>query len=60
MSEKLHGFPFWLLTFDKDGKPTDASLIDRFVTEFKSGNIEDLFIFSIRSVLRGNAQGSGQ
>lgn len=46
MSENLHGFPFWLLTFDKDGNPTDASAIDRFVTELTSEKISDLFIFS--------------
>lgn len=46
MPENLQEFPFWLLKFDKDGKPTDASVVDRFVAELTSEKISDLFIFS--------------
>jgi len=46
MAETLHGFPFWLLTFDKNGQPTDAGAVDAFVSEVASRQISDLFIFS--------------
>jgi hypothetical protein len=46
MSETLHGFPFWLLTFDKRGNLEDAGAIDRLIAELGSQKITDLFIFS--------------
>ena len=46
MTEMLHGFPFWLITFDKDGRPTKASAIDELVDEVNAANLTDLFIFS--------------
>lgn len=46
MAEMLHGFPFWLLTFEKNGQPTDFSAIDTLVSEVASQEISDLFIFS--------------
>lgn len=46
MSDTLQGFPFWLLTFDKHGKPVDANVIDRLIVELDSKKVTDLFIFS--------------
>ena len=46
MTERLHGFPFWLLEFDKDGHPTDAGATDRLVDGVNEESITDLFIFS--------------
>jgi hypothetical protein len=46
MTERLNNFPFWVLTFDKDGQPTDAGSISRSITEVKQDGITDLFIFS--------------
>ena len=46
MTDTLHEFPFWLISFDKDGKPTDATSIDRLLQEVNQEHITDLFIFS--------------
>ena len=46
MADNLQGFPFWLLTFDKGGRPEDAGAIDRLISELHSQKITDLFIFS--------------
>ena len=46
MTDKLQGFPFWLLAFDKRGAPEDAGTIDRLITELNAQKITDLFIFS--------------
>ncbi|MGZ8203355.1 MAG: hypothetical protein ACXWUB_08900 [Burkholderiales bacterium] len=46
MAENLQGFPFWLLAFEKDGKPTDAGAVDQLITGLKTEEITDLFIFS--------------
>jgi hypothetical protein len=46
MAEQLHGFPFWMLTFDKNGRPGDAGAISRVVSEVNQESITDLFIFS--------------
>jgi hypothetical protein len=46
MTERLHNFPFWILTFDKNGQPTDVRAISRFIAEVKQEGITDLFIFS--------------
>jgi hypothetical protein len=46
MSDTLHGFPFWLLTFDKRGKPEDARAIDGLMAGLGSQKVTDLFIFS--------------
>jgi hypothetical protein len=46
MAEMLHDFPFWVLTFEKNGRPTDAGAINTFVGELASQNISDLFVFS--------------
>jgi hypothetical protein len=46
MTERLHGCPFWILTFDKEGRPDDADSLSRFPVEVKQEGITDLFIFS--------------
>src|SRR3712207_3951243 len=46
MTERLHGFPFWLLNFDKEGRPTGPVAIDDFVRDVNAERITDLFIFS--------------
>jgi hypothetical protein len=46
MTDTLHGFPYWLLEFEKDGLQTDPGTIDRFVNEVASQHISDLYIFS--------------
>jgi hypothetical protein len=46
MTDTLHGFPYWLLEFEKDGLQTDPGTIDRFVNEVTSQHISDLYIFS--------------
>jgi hypothetical protein len=46
MAENLRGFPFWLLSFDKQGNPEDAGAIDRLIAGLGSEKITDLFIFS--------------
>jgi hypothetical protein len=46
MPEQLHGYPFWKLTFDADGKvvapPTSAAL----AAEVKQAGVSDLMVFS--------------
>ena len=46
MTERLDGFPFWILTFDKEGRPGDAGALSEFPTEVKQEGVTDLFIFS--------------
>jgi hypothetical protein len=46
MTDTLHGFPYWLLEFKKDGLPVDSGAIDRFINEVAARNISDLYIFS--------------
>jgi hypothetical protein len=46
MAETLHGYPFWLLSFDKNAQPIEAGAIDTFVREVAAQQISDLFIFS--------------
>ena len=46
MSEDLHGFPYWMLEFDKDGSPQDPAQIEAFINEVSDGAIAELFIFS--------------
>ena len=35
MADKLHGFPFWVLSFDRKGTPDDAGAIDQFIGELE-------------------------
>lgn len=46
MADKLQGFPFWLLAFDKRGTPEDPAEIGRLLDGLKSEQITDLFVFS--------------
>lgn len=46
MANTLAGFPFWMLTFNEDGRPGDAAAIDAFVKEAKEKKLADLFVFS--------------
>lgn len=46
MTELLHGHPFWILAFDKEGRPGDAVALSRFLAEVKQDSVTDLFIFS--------------
>jgi hypothetical protein len=46
MTDTLHGYPFWLLTFGKRGNPEDEGVIDLLIAELNSKKITDLFIFS--------------
>ena len=46
MAQDLEGFPFWLITFDKQGIPEDAAAIDALIAELGSQKISDLFVFS--------------
>src|SRR4051794_32194681 len=46
MAENPHDFPFWLVSFDKQGNPEDAGAIDRLIAGLASEKITDLFIFS--------------
>jgi hypothetical protein len=46
MADKLQGFPFWLLAFDKRGIPEDPGEIERLISGLKAAQITDLFIFS--------------
>lgn len=45
MTDLLHGFPFWVLDFDKNGQPVSPG-IDAFISEVKEEQITDLFMFS--------------
>lgn len=46
MVDKLQGFPFWLLAFDKRGIPEDPGGIERLISGLKAEQITDLFLFS--------------
>ena len=46
MATTLGGFPFWLLTFDKDGRPSEPAAVDAFVRETGEKKLADLFVFS--------------
>jgi pimeloyl-ACP methyl ester carboxylesterase len=46
MADTLGAFPFWKISFNKDGIPADAATIDSFASEVKSLGLTDLFIFS--------------
>ena len=46
MADKLQGFSFWLLAFDKRGNADDPGEIDRLLDGLKAGQITDLFVFS--------------
>ena len=46
MATTLAGFPFWLLTFDKDGRPSEPAAVDAFVRETGEKKLADLFVFS--------------
>jgi hypothetical protein len=42
----IAGFPFWVLTFDENGRPENQTTADSFIKEVKQQNLSDLFIFS--------------
>jgi hypothetical protein len=46
MATTLAGFPFWLLTFDKDGRPSEPAAVDAFIRETGEKKLADLFVFS--------------
>lgn len=46
MAITLAEFPFWQLTFNKDGAPVDSGALVQFRNEIKAMKISDLFIFS--------------
>jgi hypothetical protein len=46
MAFTLAGFPFWQLSFNKDGAPVDSAALVQFRNEIKAMKISDFFIFS--------------
>ena len=46
MTDTIDQFPFWMLAFDKEGKPENAAAINQFISETKTRGLSDVFIFS--------------
>lgn len=43
--ETIAGKPYWRISFDADGNPTD-SVADQFIAEVDPGTVTDVFVFS--------------